>query len=453
MSRTHRTIPSPASPLAAPLALVVACGCALGAGVPRVLIDKELSVKNVDLLRLDDGVIVYDDAAGLRRTERWDRYLGLLDALDAIERPDQPEVAGPGATGGADILARAFNRDVTIVTFDERWVLETVDGQRLLGSPEPGGDESLRWRLGDADTTGPRPVVSVPLEQIDRLAPLRFGLPDERADGDDVLRLVNGDSVSGFVESIADTVRIDSSIGPVEAPIGRVSLIDLANPPEPAEGIVIWLSDGSVTRAEQLRDGARPGMAHAVVIDRFTAPGSAAAEINPSESEGGAGPESTPLRELAGVAFDRGGYVPLSELEPESQRSLGDRRWFERADVGSGDWRPMGAGDVRLPGPMEVRWVLPTGASRLAFDAELPARARLWGDCELVVLLALTDGATPVELSRTALRGDAPEARVNVELAEPERARRRLIVRLEPGGYGTIQDEVLLRRPLIASPE
>lgn len=423
-------------------ALGAAATLAAGAGVPRVLIDRKLERKPVELLRLDNGVIVYDDAAGLRRTERWDSYVALLDTDSAIQRPDEPDT-GPNMLGD-DFLARAFQRDVSIVTFDDRWILETTDGQRLFGTPLEGGEGSLWWRADDHGDGEAGRSFGIPLERVDRLAPLRFGLPDERAATQDAVTLVNGDRVTGFVERIGATVAIDSDIGPVEAPIERVTLIDLANPPEPGEGLVLWLNDGTVVRAEGLHDGARPGLAQAVVIDRSIG-------RDTSESESPVSPTPTALREVAAIAFDRAAFTPLSSLETESQRSLGLRRWFEPAEIGSGDFEPLGAGDVRLPGPMEVRWVLPVGASRLAFDAELPLEARTWGDCDLVVLLAASENAEPEELSRTRLNGRSPVARVNVELADPDRARRRLIVRLEPGDYGPIQDEVVIRTPLLAA--
>ena len=57
----------------------------------RVLIDRDLDRKPIRLISLetaegDGGMIVYDDAAGLRRRERLTGYLAIVDPLAEIER-------------------------------------------------------------------------------------------------------------------------------------------------------------------------------------------------------------------------------------------------------------------------------------------------------------------------------------------------------------------------------
>lgn len=430
----------------AALISIASLTAAAGASTPRLLIDRELETKPIQLISIADGLIVYDDEAGLRRTERWENYLAVLDPEARIDRHD-------GAPQETDTLstelARAFTGEVSVVALTGDWILETVRGERLLGSvlhaPQGSSPDAIAWQSGD----GSSPTL-IPLETIDRLAPQRFGLPQAEDLLDDLVVTITGDRLTGFVESINHQVTIETDLGVVPLPLGSASYIDIANPAEEPSGMMVWLSDGSIYRARQLLDASRPGFAGAVQIQRADA-------AEPSESsESPDQPVSTdpiPLIELAAVTFDASGFTPLSVLELESQRPIAGRRWHEPASFTSAAAEPLSAGDLVLPGPMEVRWVLPTGATRLAFDAELPPAARRWGHCELVVLVALSDDpASAQELSRQSFTGTEPTARIAVDLPSPQTPRRRLILRLEESSYGPIQDELVLRQPLLAMP-
>jgi len=387
-----------------PLVLLVAT-LARGEGVDRVLIDRGLDEQDVVVLRLGDGMIVYDDELGLRRHEPTDLYLAMIDQ----DPPPAPPV--------------------------EDGVLELVTGERLLGrvaarqrvDDEGQTSEALWWRrLG-------RDPVRVPLDLIDRVV-LDPSAHLEPEPASDVVLLRNGDTLRGFVESIGATVSVDTGAAPGEVALDAVAIIDLANPPEPFDGMVAWLDDGSVLGVTSLS----PGDGGTVrLLDAREAPDETeAADVLA---------EDVPLDRLSGVEFAPGSLRTLGSITPESWAPAPGRRWSEplgvRADAA------LGLSDIDLPGPMTVRWIIPAGATRFATTGELPEGMRTWGDCDLVVAVESRSGE--VELARHRLNAASPVARINAELPAPGEARRRLRITLEPGAYGPIQDRVTLRRPML----
>ena len=77
----------------------------------------------------------------------------------------------------------------------------------------------------------------------------------------------------------------------------------------------------------------------------------------------------------------------------------------------------------------------------------LPDSCRVWGDCDVVLSLVNHDGTTR-ELSKQHLDPAVPEAPFTLDL--PADARATLRLTLGEGRFGPIQDQVILRRVLIA---
>lgn len=380
-------------------------------GLSATLIDASLNERRVRVLRIDAGEVTFADAEGRVRTEALDGYAALI---------------APGETA----------------VDDEAAILELVDGQRLIGAPvEAAGAEAVGWV---------HPVfgeLEVPLERV-----LRIGLAEAArpaAPGaaalDDVVVLVNGDRLSGFVEGVGASVRLETGGQTVEVPLDRAAEVRLANPAEGARGTVIWFADGTVVRARRLRTAENGtlnfGLALAGAEEAASAPGTLA----PREAK-----ETTPagwmepvrLGDVRAIAFDAAALAPLAGLEPVEQRPLGERRWTRPAEVGEPGL--LGLADVTLPGPMSVVWEVPGRAMRLALEAELPESMWTWGDCELVIAAAGAGGDAEVFAAR--LNAERPTASVNVALPE---GTRRVRVSLRAGEYGPVQDRVVLRRAIV----
>ena len=386
-------------------ALLLAASLARGEGVERVLIDRGLDEQAVVVLRLGDGTIVYDDELGLRRHEPTGVFLAMVR-----EDPGPPPPVEDG-------------------------VLELVTGERLPGrvaarqrvEDEAETSAALWWRRPERDP------VRIPLDLIDRVV-LDPGAHLESETSADVVLLRNGDTLRGFVERIGTAVIIDTGGAPAEVTLDTVAVIDLANPREPFDGMVAWLDDGSVLAVTSLSSGAE-GTVRLL----------GAREV-PEETEAvDVLAEEIPLEHLSGLEFAPGSLRTLGSIEPESQTPAPGRRWTEPLDVRGG--AALGLGDIVLPGPMAVTWIIPAGATRFATSVELPEAMRTWGDCEVVVAGESREGE--VELSRHRLNAESPIARINAELPAPGEPRRRLRITLEPGAYGPIQDRVTLRRPVL----
>jgi hypothetical protein len=112
------------------------------------------------------------------------------------------------------------------------------------------------------------------------------------------------------------------------------------------------------------------------------------------------------------------------------------------------------AGDIELPGPIEVSWDLPRGATRMACRVALPAAGRAWAD--VVVRVLVREGGEAREVASVELSREKPGAVLNVDLgggvlgaARAAGVERSLIVRVEAGEMGPIQDTVRLERGVV----
>lgn len=396
-------------------------GAAEPPGLAAVLIDRSLEERPVRVMEIGERGLTYVDAEGLVRTEPVEEYVALLAA------------GGAGEAGA------------------EASVLELVDGQRLIGAPVKAAGGA--GGAGGADSVGwVHPVFGALEVPIDRV--LRIGLAEVEGGGggagpgaalDDVVVLANGDRLEGFVEGIGASVRLETGGQTLEVPLERAAEIRLANPPEGAEGTVVWLADGTVVRVRDLRTSPEGELRFGLVLD-----GGEESEPGPGTLAPVDAPEGSPsgwtgrvrLGDVRAVAFDAGALVPVAGLAAMGQRPLGERRWTRPVEVGEPG--VLGVAEVTLPGPMSVVWELPPGALRLALEAKLPETMWMWGDCELVIAAEGARGEAEVFSAR--LNAEHPAASVNAELPE---GTRRVRVSVKPGAYGPVQDRVVLRRAVV----
>lgn len=332
------------------------------------------------------------------------------------------------------------------------WV-RTVDGQRLVGFParavdaadpaadaKPDDGQTLLWlhnRLG---------ILRLPVESISSIALRPSPAPIAgTAATSDLVVLANGDRLTGFVDSIGESVAVSPPKGaakparaePTRIPIGQIAEIHLSNPPEPGRGGMVWLNDGSIVAAEALDIDSATGRALLV----GAGPGASGAK----RQTGGSG--SFDVGEFRALAVDAARLTPLASVPIAEQRAWPGRSHFDPVIIAPTSptlGSPLGADDLVLPGPMTVSWTLPAGASRLSGWLVLEERSWAWGDCEVTFTAAPPDGPERV-LARARLNASTPVAPFNAELP----ARSRLTVSVDPGENGPVQDRVVIRHALV----
>jgi hypothetical protein len=177
-----------------------------------------------------------------------------------------------------------------------------------------------------------------------------------------------------------------------------------------------------------------------------------------SESAAGASRESAgvelELSEIGALAFDASRLVALGSLSARVE-GVSARRWTPPVVVGPAQGVALGAADIALPGPMSAEWMLPQGASHVSMRLELPESARVFGDCVVRVEIAGEEASgvthrlsseSPSAMVRLAIGAAIGDALGRAPSAEGVR---RLVVRVEAGERGGIQDRVVIRRGLV----
>jgi hypothetical protein len=415
---------APAPALAFALAGLACAPAAADEGVWRLLLDRQLHQRPVQLMGIDDSRITYVDGAGIMRSEAAESFIAIIAPLETEE-----QIRRERRDQSSDELAG---------------VLELVDGQRIIGNVVPrqgeaSPGETITWshsQLGEMEFR---------LDAIRRLA-LDSRDAAARPGTGDVVILRNGDRLDGFVEGIGAAVQIEIGGQSRTLPLERISSILLANPPEPLSGRIAWLRDGSIIACEALAP-AQPG--EIALVTRASQP-----------QEGESMPAiRLPISEILALTFDAEALAPLAGAEVVRQQATAGRRWSPPLRIGDrGGWALLGAADVEFPGPMFVEWQLPAGAAVFAAEAELPHANWTWGDCELAVFLVPATGdrnggaAVEVEVFRARMNAENPHELIHVPLGQATSGQEgplRLRIQLEPGEYGAVQDQIVLRRPLV----
>ena len=410
------------------LCLLVACAnapSALGqdteSGTEAILIDDELRGRAVRLAGIDGASILIVDEAGRMMRANAESALALIAVQGPIDITQGIGAALPLAYEPPELaerIARAVKRA-------DQGVLTTTDGERLPGqlASTGGGADTLSWEHPSFGR------IDVALDQV-----MRVLLPGMRAvssgssrtgSDHDELVLANGDVLTGFLLTLGPRTSIETDAGIVEIDSERVAATVLSNPAQPRIGLVVWLDDGSVTKAAQLNEQQSGDIA-------ITRPSGESASYRPLS--------------LRAIAFEASRLVPLSSLDPVEQVTLGERPAMTPVrivphpdDFLLGDVALLDAQDVELPSPMRVVYDLPVGTRRFAGTAAIDPNSAPWGDCEFVIIV---DGQEQV---RRRLREADPFASFNVDLTGAQR----LEVRVEAGEFGPIRDRVFIRRGLL----
>ncbi len=294
------------------------------------------------------------------------------------------------------------------------------DGQRLpgvLAADAPAGSGRVAWKHEWLGT------ISVPLERVSAvLFRPTSGPPASRRN--DVVAMLNGDRLEGFVTSVADPIVIEIEIAgeqqEVQVPVKRAAAVVLVTPRRASDERRIWHTDGSVLDVEHLAIGddgyvrLRTGWV-------------------PAQQE----PHQVRLENITAVLFDPRRMIPLADLSPSAVEGPPTRYLVPEPRPLDPD-APLGLGRISYRGPLLVRYVLPRGTTRFAAEASLDAAARTWGDLVLVIR------ADDEEIYRRRLNGEEPRDSINVSVEGSE-----LTIELLPGAHGPVQDHLVLERAML----
>ncbi len=306
----------------------------------------------------------------------------------------------------------------------DSWV-ELTDGQRLIGAPlilgsaevaaltEATGEPGLVW------STPLMGSVRVPLDALRRVV-LREGVAQAPHDNlNDVLVLNNGDRTRGLLERLWPNIVLDVDGQLRTFELSAVSSITLANTAAERTGSRVWLSDGSVIGVDSIEttsDGIRIAPARPVAL-------------------AGRDQAVVTIDEILAVAFESGGVRPLADLGMPEWEALSS--WALPPVVEDADQVLLGAARIELIGPVVASWELPEGVRRVALRARLRDDCRIWGDCEVSVVV----GSRPATVAR--LHGDSPDAAFTVDLPA-DATGGQLSIRIDEGRNGAIQDRVMI---------
>lgn len=392
---THRSIP----------VLLVAAGLAgpvaSAQDMVRVLTE-DLRLSEGMLVEMDETALVIRDADGRSVRIPTDDLSALSMGRSGAQLPELPSPA------------------------PERLFVELTDGQRvvidLAASDDPDALVGTVLGLGAA---------RLPLDRVARLARSGADWHAPTPDADEV-HLTNNDRLTGFISRVGPIVAIEHADGRVsEVPLDRVREVRLANPAQVTPGLLVTDNLAVTLRVHTLRVGSN------AVLGITTGAQSLGVD---SRGEDAIAYERPGAR-LAGVrSFDPSTAVHVPSA-PASVSPTGGRRWTPdpvRAPAGDPH---LGLNDWTLPAPAEVVLDLPTGTDR--FAATLSARGGVWTDCMVSILVEDGTGARTL-LAEHPLTASGPGVPLSLDLPT---ATRRLVVSVDPGRFGAVQDSVVLTAP------
>ncbi len=363
---------------------------AMAASGSFLLIRRDMRVQTVEVAQIGERRLVFREDGGGWASVSLDRCVALL-RTDAVIIPRQ--------------------QGWLTLTDDQRFPGQALSGARVAEDVFVWNQSSWLGRM------------AVPL---DRVASVAFDSnvtvppPGEQ----DVLLLVNGDRVEGFVTALGDPISLelpDNDNGPtaIELPVGRVRAVRMVSPPQDPTGHRLWLVDGTIVDVERVMLG----------------------DDGYYQLEGVPFTEETSVRiapsGVAAVLFDPAALVPFASLQPRRVEGPPMRYVVPRPEVVDSR-AALGLFEIEFRGPLAAHYVLPPGATYFAAEARMPELARAWGDCVLII----RDNGREIFSGR--LNAETPTAVIGVRLTGSM-----LTVEVTEGSAGPIQDRVVLSRSLI----
>lgn len=243
----------------------------------------------------------------------------------------------------------------------------------------------------------------------------------------DTAVLRSGDHVSGFVAGIdttadngAFTVKLERGGRTSDLPSPSLRTLALTTAAQSTSTVSTWLADGQRLVADASLTGAEWTLRHPGTPDQ---------------------PLKLGLGAVRAVLLAPGRFVPLTSLpRAEPDKSSTSEPPF------LGPEQPLGLQDLFIPGPQAIAWTLPASASGLSATLALREDCCAWGNCG--VTLALRRADRDVTLFTGSLTGERPTLNIAVELPVGTTAPT-LILTIDAGEHGPIQDRVVLRRAIV----
>lgn len=413
---------------------------------PFYLIDAGLNQSVIDLNEIGSADIGFQDANGRDRKRPIRGILALLKISSSDERKAPAENAGrsPFAGHGEIQVPNGAAENISVWSGPE---LQLTDG-RVLGGQLQSVDAASEFIIWESDQLGTltasfddlklltlHPVISQPGN-----TPNAAAGHDKSPEGD-VVVLVNGDSVHGFISAFTRRrVEIETVDDRITLESDRVASLSFENEPKRPDSNTcrVWLDDGSVVDVDAARFRTEGGSFRLALKD------------------GGGGDRFVAFQTIRAVAFRAGSVQSLGSLNPsvldEADHGTDEILWYALSvqPVVENSARPLQLGDVLIEGPCAIAYEVPKGASRASMFAEIPREALEWADFDLVFEMAgreLFRGHFNEGHKTEFVLFDIPSAPASSSSSTS--TTRELIIRVVDAGRGPIQDFIRLNRPVL----
>jgi hypothetical protein len=398
--------------------LFIALSCSVSNAQPIrggwTICTRDLQLRNTLIERANERELTLINTYGIRSVLPMDQVLFIVKA-ESVEERSADEVVG---------VPRPEANPVRLISL--------VDGQSIRGSVL----ESERIEQLSISVIAGNSVYGDAFIELEHLLSVRDQhLSEEHIIEnliDDVVVMRNGDRISGFIESIGSQIEIAVDDRIIQLDLERAQRVYVANDPDPVNGIYMRFVDDEVIRVLGFDFAARSPIS--ISID----PGSLGLD-NTGSTDWRFDPG---MLEALWVDEADQRVLALCEITPESIEPMGDRIWVPTPDVINLDASHEALQTIDFQSPARVRYAMPEGARRFACTIEAPIE--LWTDC-VVRILADRDGRLR-QVFEQRLNPETPTAGVNVELPPGTGA---LVVEIDPGEHGPIQDRVLMHRPRV----
>lgn len=373
---------------------------------------RDLQLRETLIERANERELTLINAYGIRSVLSMDQVLFIVKSEGEVESVSADELVGAPLPEPSPVR-----------------LISLVDGQTIRGSVmSPKIDEHLAITMMAGTTV--HGDAHIPLEHILRISdqhPSRNLKQQEIVD--DLVVLRNGDRLSGFIESLGSQVQIALDDSVIDVDMNRIDHLHVANDPESVPGIYLRFADEEVLRA---------------IGFRYMNQTPITVQVDP-ESLGLEDTGNSDWRFESGtlasiqIEDETERVVPLVELNAQID-PIGDRDWTPSLRLLHSNASHPAMQRIDIPSPARIRYALPDGTRRFACEFETPLE--IWTDC--VVRVTVEHRGKRSTLFEQRLNHDQSSASINIELP---RATTSLVIEVDPGEHGPIQDRVIMHRP------
>lgn len=264
--------------------------------------------------------------------------------------------------------------------------------------------------------------IRIPLEEIARIELSNNTVSSLDPDQDHLI-LRNGDVLTGFIDSISETVVIEVTREDVERfdiPINRVSEIRLSAEPLQPSWPRVWFVDGlemtipsiSIEESGHVEVGRHEFMT--TDYDRFAG-----------------------IDELVAVVFDGDRFSPLSNL-PIKTRTIDPARRTNRDPKRLDQSKSFGVTDLLLTGPVQHEFEIKSGCNNFRTVVERPRNSVRWSAPTLRILV-----------DNEVVWNNVVRERMSIDLDFPDQSKR-IVMEITCGSNGPIHCGLILRDPVVS---